>query len=324
MSRELLLLRHGKSDWTQQMDDFDRPLKDRGKRGAQRVGIWLLQQSLVPDLVVSSPAERAITTAQKAVKAMGGNAARILKEPRIYAARKEDLLQVLAELPADTHRVLLVGHNPGLEYLVEHLADQPITTPSDGKLLPTSGIAIFEMPDEWSTLKAGAGRLLSITRSSSLPKKFPFPDHKGEEQRDRPAYYYNQSSVIPYRIRDDQLEILVVMSSQRKHWVVPKGVSDPATSLQESAEKEASEEGGIQGKVGEQALGSYQYEKWGAPCTVQVYPMKVTHIIDEAEWEESYRSREWVSPKQAMRRVRQAELKPLIEKLARQLKTQES
>ncbi|MEJ2405597.1 MAG: histidine phosphatase family protein, partial [Candidatus Thiodiazotropha sp.] len=52
MSRELLLLRHGKSDWTQQMDDFDRPLKDRGKRGAQRVGIWLLQQSLVPDLVV--------------------------------------------------------------------------------------------------------------------------------------------------------------------------------------------------------------------------------------------------------------------------------
>ncbi len=323
MSRELLLLRHGKSDWTQQQDDFDRPLKDRGKRGAQRIGVWLLQQSLVPDLVVSSPAERAITTAQKAVKAMGGDAARILRDPRIYAARKEDLLQVLAELPADTHRVLLVGHNPGLEYLMEHLADQPITLPSDGKLLPTSGIALFKMPDVWSTLKAGAGKLLSITRSSSLPKKFPFPDHAGEEQRDRPAYYYNQSSVIPYRIRDGKLEILVVMSSKRKHWVVPKGVSDPATSLQDSAEKEAFEEAGVEGEVGEQALGSYQYEKWGAPCTVQVYPMKVTHIIEEAEWEESHRSREWVSPKQAMKQVRQAELKPLIEKLTMQLGMQE-
>ena len=64
MSRELMLLRHGKSDWTEQLDDFDRPLKDRGKRGAQRMGVWLIQQELLPDHVVSSPAERAIVTAQ--------------------------------------------------------------------------------------------------------------------------------------------------------------------------------------------------------------------------------------------------------------------
>ena len=66
MTRELLILRHGKSDWEAGTDDFHRPLKDRGKRGAQRVGVWLLQQGLLPDHVVSSPAERAIVTAEKA------------------------------------------------------------------------------------------------------------------------------------------------------------------------------------------------------------------------------------------------------------------
>ena len=319
MSRELMLLRHGKSDWSQQLDDFDRPLKDRGKRGAQRLGVWLQQQELVPDLVVSSPAERAITTAQKLVKAMGGDASQIVKDRRIYAARAEELLAVLSELEATHRRVMLVGHNPGLEDLTQFLADKPIPMPSDGKLLPTASLSILELPDNWQGLKAGMGQLLSITRASGLPKKFPFPDHKGKEQRDRPAYYYNQSSVIPYRIRDGKPEILVVMSSKRKHWVVPKGVSDPATTLQASAAKEAFEEAGVEGEVGEAALGSYKYEKWGADCTVKVYPMRVTHIIDEEAWEESHRGREWLTPKQAVKQVKQEELKPMIEKLVKQL-----
>ncbi len=304
------------------MDDFDRPLKDRGKRGAQRLGVWLRQQERVPDLVVSSPAERAIVTAQKAVKAMGGNAGDILQERRIYAARVDDLLQVLAELPPDVRRVMLVGHNPGLEYLIEFLADRPIPLPSDGKLLPTACLAILELPDRWQGLKAGAGRLLGITRSSELPKKFPFPDHTGKLLRDRPAYYYSQSSVIPYRIRDGQIEILVVMSSQRKHWVVPKGVSDPAARLQDSAAKEAFEEAGVEGEVGEVALGSYRYEKWGAECTVQVYPMRVTRILDEAVWEERHRGREWLTPNQAIERLKQKQLLPIIETLVSQLESQ--
>ncbi len=304
------------------MDDFDRPLKDRGKRGAQRLGVWLRQQERVPDLVVSSPAERAIVTAQKAVKAMGGNAGDILQERRIYAARVDDLLQVLAELPPDVRRVMLVGHNPGLEYLIEFLADRPIPLPSDGKLLPTACLAILELPDRWQGLKAGAGRLLGITRSSELPKKFPFPDHTGKLLRDRPAYYYSQSSVIPYRIRDGQIEVLVVMSSQRKHWVVPKGVSDPAARLQDSAAKEAFEEAGVEGEVGEVALGSYRYEKWGAECTVQVYPMRVTRILEEAVWEERHRGREWLTPKQAIKRLKQTQLQPIIETLVKQLESQ--
>lgn len=319
MARELMLLRHGKSDWNEQVEDFQRPLKDRGKRGAQRMGVWLLQQQLQPDTVISSPAERAIVTAEKAVKAMGGDAHAINEDRRIYAARVEDLLQVLAEAPADSASVLLVGHNPGLEALTEFLEGERIPLPNDGKLIPTATLARIEMPDDWRKLKAGDGHLLSITRASSLEKKFPFPDQNGTEKRDRPAYYYNQSSVVPYRMQEGKPEILVVMSSKRKHWVLPKGISEPSLTLQASAAKEALEEAGVEGDVSDKPIGSYTYEKWGAECTVQVYPMRVSRELSEDEWEERHRGREWLSPNQAMKRVRQPELKPMIQALAKQL-----
>ena len=322
MARELMLLRHGKSDWSEQLDDFDRPLKERGRRGAQRMGQWLLQQELLPDRVISSPAERAIATARHTVNAMGRDAGGIVQDRRVYAARVEDLLQVLADVPDDARRVLLVGHNPGLEELMEYLEGRHIPLPSDGKLLPTATLAVIELPDDWQALKTGHGQLTGITRASSLPKKFPYPDAKGKELRDRPAYYYSQSSVIPYRIRDGQPEILAVMSHKHKHWVLPKGISEPGASLQDTAAREALEEAGIEGEVAEQSLGSYTYKKWGAACTVEVFAMEVTRMIDETSWEESHRGREWMTPKQAVKRVHQSALKPMILALAKQLETE--
>ncbi len=319
MARELLLLRHGKSDWSQETDDFHRPLKDRGKRGAQRMGVWLRQQGLLPDYILSSPAARAIVTAEKACKAMGVEHWQIKQESHIYAAGRAELLEVLSRCPAKANRVLMVGHNPSLEDLLVYLSEEKIPLPKDGNLLPTATLARIKMPDDWSRLSAGCARLKSITRPKSLPKKFPYPDWQGKEQRDRPAYYYTQSSVIPYRIQDGKPEILVVMSSQKKHWVVPKGISDPGLTLQESAAKEALEEAGVEGEVESLPLGSYSYEKWGAECTVHVYPMAVSRLLPESVWEENHRGREWLTPEQAIQRVRQKELKPIIEVLVKQL-----
>ncbi|MES9955395.1 MAG: histidine phosphatase family protein [Candidatus Thiodiazotropha sp. 6PLUC2] len=319
MARELMLLRHGKSDWTELVEDFKRPLKDRGKRGAQRIGVWLLQQRLQPDYVISSPAERAIITAQKAVKVMGHDADAIIQERRIYAARVDDLLKVLAEIPEDAKRVLLVGHNPSLEALTEYLEGKRIPLPKDGKLLPTATIARIKMPSDWKKLKPGDGKLRTIIRASSLDKKFPYPDHSSSEMRDRPAYYYNQSSVIPYRIRDGEAEILLIKSSKQKHWVVPKGISEPWMTLQASAAKEALEEAGIEGEVGSDSLGSYTYEKWGSECSVEVYSMLVKKMIPEDQWEERHRGREWLLPEKAIERIKQAELKPMIKQLAKRL-----
>jgi phosphohistidine phosphatase len=315
MTRELLLLRHGKSDWSTGVDDYHRPLNDRGKRGAQRIGVWLAQQQMVPDLIVTSPAERALVTAQKACKAMGHGDQCVRTDKRIYAAGLDDLLEVLGDCPQDAGRVMLVGHNPGMEELLVWLAGDAVAMPEDGKLLPTATLARLLVPADWQALTAGCARLDSITRPNTLPEKFPYPGPDGKERRDRPAYYYTQSSVIPYRLRDGKPEILVIASSKKHHLVVPKGIKDPGLSPQESAAKEALEEAGVEGEVADSPLGSYVYEKWGATCTVTVYPMKVTRLVPEDEWEERHRGRQWVSPEKAARELKQKELRSLVKKL---------
>lgn len=321
MARELLLLRHGKSDWDTEASDFNRPLKDRGKRGAQRIGVWLQQQELFPDYIVSSPAERAIATAEKTCKAMGQGTQAIHRNQQIYGADLEALREVLGGCSPQARRVLLVGHNPGLEDLLVDLTAGELCDQLDGVLFRTASLARLNMPEEWTALKTGCAKLLSLMHSRSLPRKFPFPGSDSTEFRIRPSYYYNQSSVIPYRLVDGNLEILVIGSSKKKHWVVPKGVGDPGLTPQASAAKEAWEEAGIEGMVNDKAIGVYCYEKWAASCEVKVYPMKVTRVLPETQWEESYRGREWVSPEKAVACLKQPELKPMINTLVRTLQT---
>ena len=325
MARELLILRHGKSDWDMNTDDFNRPLKDRGKRGAQRMATWLLRQGLVPDYVLASPAERAIETARKACKAMGLAAKDVHTDRAIYLASEDALLAVLATVPTTAKRVMLVGHNPGLEDLLLHLGGRAVTIPADGKLLPTATLAHLAMPDQWGELPEGCAELKNLMRPAALPKKFPFPlpepcGEGGGELRDRPAYYYRQSSVIPFRVTDGAgVEILVIDSSKNHHSVVPKGIHDPGLSPQESAAKEAWEEAGVEGEVLDQPLGEYRYEKWGAECTVTVYPMRVERMVPEAEWKESHRGRRWLSPEEAATDLKQRDLAPMVLDLAEQM-----
>lgn len=317
MTRELLLLRHGKSDWETGTDDFHRPLKDRGKRSAQRMGVWLLQHGLIPDYVISSPAERAIVTAEKVCKVMDMGSKGIQQDSRVYGADPDTLLEVIAESPEGALRVMLVGHNPGLEELLDYLAAGPVPVPEDGKLLPTATLARLGIAGDWRNLGKGMARVISITRPAVLPSKFPYPASSGTELRDRPAYYYTQSSVIPYRLRKGRVEILLIASSKMKHWVVPKGIKEPGLSPRDSAAKEAWEEAGVEGEVSRSILGSYTCEKWGATCTVDVYAMEVTAIVPEEQWEERHRGREWVSPDEAAKRLKQKELVPMVQALAK-------
>ena len=170
MSRELWLLRHGKSDRNLAMEDFDRPLKKRGKRAAERIGAWLQQQRLIPDWIVSSPAKRAISTAKIVHKAIAVEGLDITQDKRLYQEGFERLKTVLAECPSEARRVLLVGHNPELEDLLIHLAGAA-NLPDTDKLLPTAALARLIMPDDWTHLEAGCARLLSITSPKSLPEE---------------------------------------------------------------------------------------------------------------------------------------------------------
>jgi phosphohistidine phosphatase len=170
MSRELWLLRHGKSDRNVVIDDFDRPLKKRGKRDVQRIGALLQQQRLIPDWIVSSPAKRAITTAKIVHKAIVAEGLGIKQDKRLYQEGFERLKMVLAECPVEAGRVLLVGHNPELEDLLINLVGAA-NLPDTDKLLPTSALVRLIMPDNWSHLDAGCARLLSITYAKSLPEE---------------------------------------------------------------------------------------------------------------------------------------------------------
>lgn len=169
MRRELLLLRHAKSDWDSgSLTDFARPLAKRGRNDAPKVGSWLYREGLVPDHVVSSPAERARQTALKVCKRLDLKKNRIVWEARLYEAGVPELLGVLANCPGEAATVLLIGHNPGLEDLVRHLAGEDLEIPADGKLMPTATVARFEMPDDWRQLDPGSAHLVSMTRPRGL------------------------------------------------------------------------------------------------------------------------------------------------------------
>jgi len=169
MSHELLILRHAKSAWdTAAATDFDRPLARRGRKAAPRVGRFLLQQGLVPDFVVSSPAVRARQTVIAVCEQLDFEPSRISWDERIYGGWTDSLLAVLKHSPEHAHRVLIAGHNPGLESLLQYLCRDRVPIPANGKLLPTAAVAQLEIDSEWRDLDRGVASLLGITRSRSL------------------------------------------------------------------------------------------------------------------------------------------------------------
>jgi len=169
MSRELLILRHAKSDWASgAMSDFDRPLAERGRKDAPRLGKWMRDQGLNPAYVVSSPAVRATETAKAVVRSLEFQAKDIAFDERIYLAHLRTLLEVLASCPPDADPVMLVGHNPGLDELVEYLCEGELPLSDSGKLMTTCALARIELPDDWRKLPPGAGELLSLTRAREL------------------------------------------------------------------------------------------------------------------------------------------------------------
>jgi 8-oxo-dGTP pyrophosphatase MutT (NUDIX family) len=133
--------------------------------------------------------------------------------------------------------------------------------------------------------------------------------------RSRPPWFYRQSAVIPYRITESEVEILLITSRGGKRWIIPKGIIDPGMTAVESACKEAYEEAGIKGRPNSAALGKYEYKKWGGVCTVEVFTLQVSKVLEE--WpESSTRHRQWMRPKKAAEAIEEPKLKKLILKIS--------
>lgn len=163
MSRELLILRHAKSDW-EAPADRNRELARRGRREAPRVGEWLAEADLIPDAILCSPAVRARQTLAAVLERLEIPGLAVTIDERIYAATLPALLEVLADCPLRAQRVLLVGHNPGLDDLVTHLLATPPPLTAKGKLMTTAALAHCVLPDDWSSLAPGCARLLHLKR----------------------------------------------------------------------------------------------------------------------------------------------------------------
>src|SRR5689334_17776367 len=123
----------------------------------------------------------------------------------------------------------------------------------------------------------------------------------------RPPWFYKQSGVIPYRITEAGLEILLVTSRRKGRWIIPKGIIDPGTTPLESACKEAYEEAGVRGHADPKILGEYRYQKWGGTCVVQVFALEVTYVLES--WPEAeIRERKWMSQKEAANAIEEPDL----------------
>lgn len=162
--KTLLILRHAKSAWgNSQLSDHDRPLNGRGQYDAPRMGAWLKQKNMVPELIISSTAERALTTAELVAQACEFEGE--LRPTRdFYLAGPPDYIKTLNELPDSYERVMIVGHNPGMEELVALLTDKD-------RPMTTANVAVVELPiASWRELTIFSdGRLKHDWRPKDLP-----------------------------------------------------------------------------------------------------------------------------------------------------------
>lgn len=161
--KTLLLLRHAKSSWKDaDLDDHDRPLNKRGKRDARRIGQLLADENLLPDLIVASTATRARKTGEHVI-AESGYRGETRFTGQLYMADADRLRGVLAALAEPLGRVLVIGHNPGLEELLEALVGTYAP-------LSTAALAHVELEIEHWPQMAGQppARLVSVWQPREL------------------------------------------------------------------------------------------------------------------------------------------------------------
>jgi phosphohistidine phosphatase len=156
--KTVYFVRHAKSSWDQPaLRDAERPLNQRGLRDAPFMAKLMHGRGVQPDLLLSSPAVRAWSTAKFFAEALGVAEAAIQRDKRIYEAYPEELLGVLQELPDDVGVVFLFGHNPGLTSVANFFAEEYILN------IPTCGIFRVDAAiDSWTDFRQGKGRLSEL------------------------------------------------------------------------------------------------------------------------------------------------------------------
>lgn len=162
--KQLILMRHAKSDWRSDADsDFDRPLNKRGRRAAVEMGKLLKKRPAPPARVLCSPALRARQTVERVFLQTGWRLDRLVFDRRMYLAELNDLIDLCRIHGEGLDSLMLVGHNPGLEDFLQYLCGPDLQRTRKGKLLTTANIANIEL-GPLGLEHGGDSRLLELMR----------------------------------------------------------------------------------------------------------------------------------------------------------------
>lgn len=163
--KTLLILRHAKSSHDDaSLDDHDRPLAKRGRKDSKKIARLIDDKEMWPQLILSSTAERAASTAKRVVKKSKRDEfpGEIQYHRDLYLAEPEEYVEVVKRLAGKADSVMVVGHNPGMEDLIEFLA-------GEWHPFPTAALARIELSiDDWSDLAHGTGELAGFWRPRKL------------------------------------------------------------------------------------------------------------------------------------------------------------
>jgi len=170
--KTIVLIRHAKSDRkSKKTSDFERPLSKRGLKDAPLMG-KVLKNIITPDLILTSPAARALKTAQSIAAAYNMNGETIQTNPQLYLESKSTLLNAIKQTDNRYNTVFVVGHNPGLTDLINYLSLETVDN------LPTSGaFAVNFDTENWEDIDSASGKLLFY----EFPKKHRDAAKQNEE-----------------------------------------------------------------------------------------------------------------------------------------------
>lgn len=152
----LYLIRHAKSSWADHsLSDFDRPLNKRGKRDVPFMGLRMSAYEHRPEMIISSPAKRARTTARGIGEAIGFRKKEIILDDELYTFSCQGLVEVIKNAPESINILAVVGHNYGMTDCAEMLSGESLEN------VPTCGIVLisFSLPS-WDMIAGGSGSLL--------------------------------------------------------------------------------------------------------------------------------------------------------------------
>jgi phosphohistidine phosphatase len=168
--KTLLLMRHAKSDQTNgETDESHRPLTPKGERRATEMGMWIQKQQLTPEIILSSSSLRACRTAELVAEA-SGYTGELRSVEELNMAEANEILEVLRSLPDEIERVMIVGHNPGLESLIPFFTHEV-------EALPHAGVAVLNLKlQNWQDLRHKTrAKLKELWRAKKISPNVDLP-----------------------------------------------------------------------------------------------------------------------------------------------------